>query len=153
MTFQRESLHQTLPPKARRSVRRRNPGPKRTLELDCDRLWQQVVLLAARGMCVHCGTRHHLSGHHLIKRSNKRFRHEPMNGVCLCFLCHNWAETHQDEFTAWLKKIMPTRWKWRTQDIKYEWNDRVSMEDLKDSKEMLSKMLEKLNARRVLGKI
>jgi len=35
-----------------------------------------------------------ISGHHIIRRRYKKTRHDLRNGVGLCPVCHNWADSN-----------------------------------------------------------
>ena len=62
----------------------------------CDWLWARLIKARAGFKCEICGELHRADGkirqihaHHLIDREVLIYRHEPMNGICLCASCHN----------------------------------------------------------------
>ena len=56
-------------------------------------LWRQALLILHDNNCAYCGETYDLECHHIIKRRNKLFRHDYRNGIVLCKVCHEWAET------------------------------------------------------------
>lgn len=62
--------------------------PKRkNLDKKCLELWAKIVKHGGR--CEICGsTPKVLHAHHLIGRSNRLYRYDPMNGIALCCQCH-----------------------------------------------------------------
>ena len=69
-------------------------------------LWQDKCAICSitKEQCGFIGDRQILECHHGIPRSNWKFRHEPVNGILLCPLKHDWAETHPVEFEAFLRE-------------------------------------------------
>ena len=61
-----------------------------------DVLWQKAVCIG--GKCLRCGGNNQLSGHHIIKCRHFEFRWDIINGACLCFPCHRFAEDHNQAF-------------------------------------------------------
>ena len=62
-----------------------------------------------------------LNAHHVIGRSNMRFRHNLRNGQCLCIRCHKWnplCSPHMGGFKAgvgyqrWMEDKKPVQWAW-----------------------------------------
>lgn len=91
----------------------RSARPARQAQSKLDRLWQGWI--AGGQPCSKCGTRQHVSGHHLIPRRHLRYRHDPDNGIPLCHRpdgCHDWAHDNPKEFDEWLKQAHPKRWEW-----------------------------------------
>jgi len=56
-----------------------------SLKRKADRLWSQLIL--SKGQCEVCG-RKATNPHHFISRTNRTLRHDPRNGVALCYRCH-----------------------------------------------------------------
>lgn len=79
-----------------------------------DKLWQKLIMLAYKSQCLACKSMHApLCGHHIYsKKSHPHLRHEPHNGVCVCYNCaancHDWIHRHGREATLmWLRKEIP----------------------------------------------
>ncbi len=89
--------------KPKKYIRSVSNRPRRTLEKQLDGLWQKHIQERAGGKCEKCGSEWRLSGHHAIKRRYTWHRHAPLNGTCLCEVCHEWAERFPGDFMAWLK--------------------------------------------------
>ena len=62
-----------------------------------------------------------LNAHHIIGRSNLRFRHNLNNGHCLCVRCHKFSRTcgpHSGSiigitgYVDWFKDNYPKQWAW-----------------------------------------
>lgn len=69
---------------------------RRRIELECDKLWSQIVKARAEYSCEKCKRKGYLNAHHVITRSVKVLRWEVDNGVCLCPGCH----TLSSDFSA-----------------------------------------------------
>ncbi len=61
----------------------------------CDWLWARIIKARAGHVCEICGQVHRVDGgirqihaHHLIDREVLVYRHDLMNGICLCASCH-----------------------------------------------------------------
>jgi len=86
----------------------------------CDKLWSDAVKIRDGGKCVISGKRDNLNSHHLIGRSNYRFRWDIMNGVTLSPDHHTLGRKISahgstdvtDRFAEWMKKYKPKRWAW-----------------------------------------
>jgi GrpB-like predicted nucleotidyltransferase (UPF0157 family) len=80
--------------KKRRKPNLKNPNSK-TWKNKADDLWKKIILSA--GYCAVCGPKQNgipriqrqLHSHHLIGRTNLRYRHEKNNGICLCSMHHS----------------------------------------------------------------
>lgn len=81
-------------------------------EHQCDILWQRLQVKRWKAKCGICGSTRGTSGHHLIKRRHMEYRHDPRNGILLCFGCHEMAETRQQVFLAKLKAKHPDIHTW-----------------------------------------
>lgn len=83
--------------------------PRRRLEAECDKLWQQAIHLIYRNNCCYIGCRStlNIAGHHIIGRSVKHLRHNILNGILLCGHHHRWAEEHGLEFRSILEIRYP----------------------------------------------
>ena len=83
-----------------------------------DKEWSLTVRQRDNFKCQVCGhikNRNH--AHHLIpKHANAELRHNPRNGLCLCFRCHKVGPkaAHQNPlwFNKWLKENHYAQWKW-----------------------------------------
>jgi len=88
---------------------------------ECDRVFDRIIVLMARGRCFKCHRNGTLEAHHVRFRSHTRdprIRYNPDFGVALDFNCHhcNIDAPHVDNkaFIAWLKEELlttdPARW-------------------------------------------
>ena len=103
----------------------------------CDALWTKLV--KHNGVCELCGKRptaRGLHAHHLIGRTNLRYRHDVYNGIALCASCHVFSDecsAHASTksaagFLEALESQWPERYKWlmehrhdkRTYTVDYE---------------------------------
>jgi len=77
-----------------------NHGPRsKHWKKKADDLWSLIV--RSVGHCEICGREGQLTkegkpvkglnAHHLIGRSNLKYRHDLNNGICLCVRCHKWS--------------------------------------------------------------
>lgn len=82
------------------------------LEKQADRLWQKCIVAMFRYRCANCGHEYSASGHHIHKRGKHETRWTLMNGICLCWKCHIWAEDHPEEFMLWLKEKWYSLYEW-----------------------------------------
>ena len=85
----------------------------------CDELW--AIVVKHNGVCEICDNRAKvLHAHHLIGRSNYKYRHDPLNGVALCCQCHLFNDkcsAHAStsgavKFLETLKLKWPARYEW-----------------------------------------
>jgi len=62
-----------------------------------------------------------LNAHHVIGRSNMKFRHDLNNGLCLCVYCHRFRKDLSPHagsvigvsgFIDWFKENKPVQWAW-----------------------------------------
>jgi len=107
--------------KKRRKPNLKNPNSK-TWKKKADDEWKKIV--KSSGACAVCGTTtNQLHAHHLIGRTNLKYRHEPMNGVCLCATHHSMGGYKVDicchgdlgqvhNFEAWLHNNRTFKWDW-----------------------------------------
>ena len=81
-----------------------------------DQAWAKLIHEA--GFCAVCGdTTSRLEAHHLITRSLRATRHDPLNGLLLCTSCHKFdkhlsAHMAPIAFAEWLRTTMPDRYEW-----------------------------------------
>jgi hypothetical protein len=73
-----------------------------------DKDWKENVKFRDRGLCVICLSSKLVNCHHIIPRGIVEYRHDVMNGICLCPLHHKWgtysAHKHPLWFFVWLEK-------------------------------------------------
>lgn len=74
----------------------------------CDKAFS--LLIRSVGSCQNCGSIENLQCAHIVSRSNKTLRWNPLNAVCLCLRCHIF-KFHRSplEFVEWLEKRYPER--------------------------------------------
>jgi hypothetical protein len=62
-----------------------------------------------------------LNAHHVISRGNLLFRHDPLNGQCLCVGCHKFSRTCSPHagsiigvtgYIDWMQDKKPLQWDW-----------------------------------------
>ena len=69
-------------------ARRKTPLSDRKRERrELDRIWSRIVLERDRRTCQLCG-RPGNNPHHVFSRKHLSTRHEPENGITLCWACH-----------------------------------------------------------------
>jgi 5-methylcytosine-specific restriction endonuclease McrA len=74
----------------------------------CDKAFS--LLVRSVGSCQYCGTGENLQTAHIVGRSNKTLRWNPINAVCLCTRCHIFKFHHSPlEFVEWLESRYPER--------------------------------------------
>lgn len=83
-----------------------------------DRNWSRAVRERADFTCQRCGKQHAeksqgLHGAHIFSRGIKRTRHEVLNGLALCYGCHQYIDSHREEKEALARKVLG--------DEVYEW--------------------------------
>jgi hypothetical protein len=87
----------------------RKPSRK-TLCKKADKLWSRLTLSRNYGRCEVCGKRA-TNPHHFIGRKNMTLRHDPRNGIALCYTCHVGGKesAHQDPqwICAWMMEHRP----------------------------------------------
>ena len=117
--------------KPRRPPNLKNPNSK-TWKKRADDEWKRQILCNAFGQKMHCEVcaqrgaanhEHQVHIHHLISRTNLRYRHDLMNGIRLCATHHNiggWmidicAEGDLNQvtnFETWLCAHKYKQWQW-----------------------------------------
>ena len=102
---------------ARKRTSKNIPAKGRLRDI-ADRLWSTAVIRQWHGQCAVCGKRG-TDAHHLIPRSNYRFRYTVENGIALCAWDHLWnPETapHMNAagWLAWLGVYQPIIGLWYT---------------------------------------
>jgi len=70
-----------------------------------------LIRSRAKWTCERCHKKHPeksqgLHAAHIFTRSIKKTRHDPENGVCLCYGCHSFFHRNPLEFHEWVKKRM-----------------------------------------------
>jgi hypothetical protein len=141
---------------------RKNCGTDRQRLIErLDKMWSAAIHLIWQEHCAVCHSRKALSPHHLVKRRHLWSRWLTENGILLCTVpwrepppdltedeleewhsqnqsCHDWAETHQDEFLAWLAEHYPDRYMWMLQ-AKQQMPDRpMHKSDMRKAEKALS---------------
>ena len=99
----------------RRAPIKRGPGPTRQTRLrrvgkrarrelaDIVR-FRRAVLAQAGYRCERCGVgerERRIEAHHYLPRS-RGGTHDPSNGIALCFICHDGAHRHLDDWRRWI---------------------------------------------------
>lgn len=97
----------------RTRIRRVGTGDRRQLELSADRLWSATVLAEGKGKCLYCG-KHPRTGAchpaHIVPRRFKHLRHDPRNGISVCFACHRLIDNEgKQAFRDWLGRSYPAK--------------------------------------------
>lgn len=98
-------------PEARRKpIPRVSKSPRRRKELREDTAWAHAVIDRAGNRCEKCG-RIGTQAAHIVGKRNKVLRHNLLNGVALCPLCHDWADNQEPAaFREWLYLNRHERW-------------------------------------------
>ena len=91
--------------------RRRDKIEKR----HADEAWSLDV--REKGFCEVCEAKKGLNAHHiLVKERYPEYRHEMLNGICLCNRCHKFAQhsAHRNPiwWSIWLKEHKPALYNW-----------------------------------------
>jgi len=63
-------------------------------------LWRKAVLILNGNRCAYCGADARFANvecHHIIKRRHSLTRHDPLNGIPGCMVCHKFFHTKQGE--------------------------------------------------------
>ena len=76
-----------------------------------DRKWAQLVKERDHHTCQRCGKVHPkksqgLHAAHIFSRRFKNTRHDPLNGVALCFGCHMHFHSNPLEFHEWAEELL-----------------------------------------------
>ena len=74
-----------------------------------DRKWSKAVKERDHWTCQRCSTRYPeksrgLHAAHIFSRRFKKTRHDPENGVALCFGCHSYFHANPLEFHEWAEE-------------------------------------------------
>ncbi len=117
---------------SKRSGKRKRKPSRIALCRKADAAWKAYIHAAFGGRCaINDGTcSRQLHPHHLISRSNRRYRHDPMNGVLLCALHHLFSHrlsAHKAPIAlaVWLKDHLPAQWAWAVSAVN---EDRIRAE-------------------------
>jgi len=84
----------------------------REVEIQCDGVLSDVIMWLDGGTCQLCGGTFRMGGHHIIRRNEKRVRHDPNNLILLCDKCHREAHNDKDAFLEQLKEKFPRMYEW-----------------------------------------
>ena len=81
-----------------------------------DKEWRETLKKEFRSSCAICGRTDIIHCHHIIPREIKAFRHEQLNGICLCPKHHKFSteiSPHKNGFVFfnWYQKKYPERYK------------------------------------------
>lgn len=60
---------------------------RKTLLKDCDKLWSLLIITRDKKICQACG-RPGNNPHHIFSRKHMGTRHDPENGITICWACH-----------------------------------------------------------------
>ena len=71
------------------------------LKEKCDTLWSLLVKIKVGYKCEKCGSKNGIQSHHIFKRKHMATRFVIENGMCLCFVCHEWVEKNPKRFSDW----------------------------------------------------
>jgi 5-methylcytosine-specific restriction endonuclease McrA len=79
-----------------------------------DRNWGRLIKKRDNWTCQRCGTVYPkksrgLHAAHIFSRRFKRTRHDPMNGVALCFGCHMHFHSNPLQFHVWAEEWLGAR--------------------------------------------
>jgi len=93
-------------------AKKRKPTERKKAETRKDNEWSALVKKQWGHKCAICGEEKGVQSHHLITRSNKALRHDPMNGICLCPMHHTLSarlSAHKTpiKFREWLHTNHP----------------------------------------------
>jgi len=110
--------------KKRRKVSLKNPNSM-TWRIKADNAWKDAPGSTVCEICLQGGTVHscQIHNHHLISRTNLRYRHDLKNRIRLCSQHHTMGQyrvlrvAHGDleqvrQFRLWLAKHKPEQYKW-----------------------------------------
>ena len=108
----------------------RSKKKKTNWKKKADTQWSLIIRLRHK-QCQICGKPAYMTkaglltggmnAHHIIGRSNLLFRHDLMNGHCLCIGCHKFSKTcgpHSGSiigitaYVDWFKDNHPKQWAW-----------------------------------------
>jgi hypothetical protein len=113
-----------------------------TLRRKADRLWSKVIL--SRGKCEVCGKKA-TNPHHFIGRKNLTLRHDPRNGIALCYTHHVGGKqsAHQDPqwICAWMMEHRPD-------DYNYLWEKKEELSTTIDYTQVITNLERKLKEER-----
>jgi len=116
--------------------------PKRkTLRNKADKLWSELIRLRNKGKCEICGKRA-TNPHHIIGRKNLTLRHDPRNGVLLCFYHHTGGNLSAHNDPLWFREWLI---KHRRKDYNYLMFKRTKLESKVDYEQRI-KLLKSLLA-------
>lgn len=80
-----------------------------------DKEWSNQIKEIFNNQCLVCKKNKGLNSHHIIPREIKEFRHDLLNGLCLCPQHHKWdnyISAHKNPFVLYefYKQEMPERY-------------------------------------------
>ncbi len=90
-----------------------------------DGVWREKICKRDGDQCAVCNSDKNPQCHHLVSRDVKSLRHEVMNGVLLCPLCHQFSRRRSAHkggvpFAEWLRIHRPYQYQW----ILTHWGDK-----------------------------
>ena len=92
---------------SKRTQKRRREVAK--LDKEC----REFVFERDKYACVRCGKKQGIQWAHIITRSDKTLRHDPLNSFALCAGCHIFFwHKHPLEAIAWLRETFPGRYEY-----------------------------------------
>ena len=80
-----------------------------------------------------------LNAHHVIGRSNLKYRHDLRNGQCLCIRCHHFSPTCSPHagsvvgiiaYADWMKDGVPEQWAWFDENKLERGRSELSFEEI-----------------------
>lgn len=89
----------------KRTPMKRSISPARRRQIADDGVARANCIMRALGCCERCGTfgGNDLQAHHIVTRRRKDLRHDPLNMLALCFLCHLWWHANPKAARAWFR--------------------------------------------------
>lgn len=101
-----------------------------------DTKWSKLIRQRDGDTCQVCGNFGHQNAHHILTRSIKGLRFEPLNGISLCAACHVFshefsAHKTPEAFKRWFKKKFPDRWKYIEKKRNIYMSERQAVDEFK----------------------
>lgn len=90
-----------------------------------DEEWRKRVKERDGNQCAICNSDKNPQCHHLVDRTIKTLRHEPMNGLVLCPSCHKFSRQRSAHrgplpFAEWLRNFRLEQYRW----VQMHWQDK-----------------------------
>lgn len=120
----------------------KQPKEKGRLKLrrKADKLWSEVIKFRNSGRCEICG-KAGTNPHHIIGRKNLTLRHDPRNGILLCYQHHVGGKESAHQDIVWFYRWLVIN---RTDNMEYLLRKRMDLTTQVDYQKRIEELKELL---------